>query len=80
MTAKQIERIRNRNLNKNIDPETRKLIRIAATGRTVSANTRKKMSENNNKSTPIVAYDVKSSMIYKEFKSMADVALHFFDD
>ena len=38
------------------------------------------MSINNNKSVKIIAYFAESNLVYREFISISDAALHFFND
>ena len=38
------------------------------------------MSINNNKSKKIIAYFAESNLVYREFTSIAEAALHFFKD
>lgn len=53
---------------------------IALNRSPVTDETRKKMSINNNKSVKIIAYFAESNLVYREFISISDAALHFFND
>ena len=45
-----------------------------------SAETRLKMSINNNKSVKIIAHFADTNLVYKEFASIAEAGEHFFND
>lgn len=76
-----IERLRKINTGKVISNETKNILRKKALERApFSIETRIKMSINNRKSVPFTAYDTEINSIYKEFNSIADAALYFFND
>ena len=64
---------------KPVTEETRALLRSIALKRPAfSAETRLKMSINNNKSAKIIAHFSDTNLVYKEFTSIAEAAEHFF--
>jgi group I intron endonuclease len=77
---KHLEKLRVINTGKIVSAETKALQRSIALKRTFTAETKKKMSLNNNKSVKIIAYFADSNLTYKEFLSLAEAAEHFFND
>lgn len=75
-----LEKLRLINTGKNVSVETKALLRSIALKRTITDETKKKMSLNNNKSVKIIAYFSESNLVYKEFISLAEAAEHFFND
>ena len=78
--AKMKEHLANlRLLRKPVSAETRALLKTIALNRpAVSAETKLKMSINNNKSVKLVAIFAETNLVYREFMSIADAAEHFF--
>lgn len=75
-----LEKLRLMNTGKNLSVETKALLRSIALKRTITDETKKKMSLNNNKSVKIIAYFSESNLVYKEFISLAEAAEQFFND
>jgi hypothetical protein len=73
-----LENLRIISTGKILSAETKGLLRSIALKRTITDETKKKMSLNNNKSVKIIAYFSDSKLVYKEF--ISEAAEHFFND
>ena len=76
---KHLEKLRLIHINRKVSLETKDLLKAIALKRKFTAETKKKMSLNNNKSIKIIAYFADSNLVYREFISMAEAAEHFFN-
>jgi len=64
-----LEKLRLINTGKKLSAETKALLKSIVLKITITDETKKKMSLNNNKSVKIIAYFSESNLVYKEFIS-----------